>query len=72
MPTVRVSVDVGPQWLVSCERVKLKNVLSENAHMAIFKGAMTAEDGTNSRTQSVAAKTIKGRNCREEGVNNMK
>lgn len=72
VPTVRVSVDVGPQWLVSHERVKLKNVLSENAHVTIFKGAMTAENGMNSRTQSVTAKTIKGRNCRGEGVSTMK
>ena len=60
MPTVDVSADIGPQWVVYHECVKLKNVLSENVHMTIFKGAMTAKDEVGSKTLSVAAKTIKG------------
>ena len=51
--------------MVSCECVKLKNVLSENAHMTIFKGTMAAEDDMSTKAQSVAAKTIKGRTAEE-------
>ena len=51
--------------MVSCECVKLKNVLSENAHMTIFKGTMAAEDEMSTKAQSVAAKTIKGRTTEE-------
>ena len=60
MPTVKFPTDIGQQWLIPHEIMKLKNVLSENAHITIFKGTMTVGDEHNSRTQSVAAKTIKG------------
>ena len=60
MPTVDISANVGPQWVVPHECVKLKNVLSENAHMTIFKGTMTVKEEVGSKTVSVAAKTIKG------------
>lgn len=54
--------------MVSCESVQLKNVLSESAHMTIFKGTMEAEDKMSTKAQSVVAKTIKGRTAEEEEV----
>ena len=68
MPTVDVPADMAPQWLVSHECVKLKNVLSENAHMTIFKGTMTAKDEMSTKTLSVAAKTVKGETAEGGGT----